>query len=507
MLKVYMFNELRTLIKHSSIYGISVFLRKGIGFIMIPIYTRYLTPSNYGLLELLDLTLTVFAILVALGIESSVIRYYNYFDDPKDKQEVFTTSITFALIFSLMILGILEIFSIPICKSILGSAEYLRYFQIIFLCLAVQNVYLVPEAFLIAQKKSVLYSILSIGTLVSSLSLNIIFLVFMDMGVLGILLSMLITKIVNGLVVSAITLKSVRYSFSWRKLKEIMSFGLPLMPATLGLYIMHFSDRFFIQKFCSLNDVGIYSLGYKFGMILTILVSGPIFRIWDTQRFEIAKAEDGEKVFRKIFTYYSGIMIFAGLSISVFINEIFSIMAAREYQSGTAVVPLIVLSYILYGMANFFSLGIMITNKTKYAAYIHLSVAGLCILFNMFFISRYGVMGAAISTLLSFLFLSIFTYSISQKLYPVHFEYGRISILFGLATTIFVVSRFIEARLAVSIGLKSLLLLAFPIVLLFSNFFYSEEIKKIKKLLEVLRLELVNGKGLKILSSLKIMRK
>ena len=445
----------------------------------------------------LDLTLGVFAILVGLGIESSVIRYYNYFDDPKDKQEVFTTSLTFTFILSLVILGVLEIFSIPISKSISGNPENLRYFRIIFICLAIQNIYLVPEAFLIAQKKSLLYSILSIGTLVSNLSLNIFFLVFMDMGVLGILLSMLITKVLNGLLVSAIAFRRVLYSFSLEKLKKILSFGMPLMPATVGLFIIHFSDRFFIQRFCSLSEVGLYSLGYKFGMILTILVSGPIFRIWDTQRFEIAKTEDGKKVFGRIFTYYSVIIFFAGLTISVFINEIFSIMAAPEYQSGTAIVPLIVLSYILYGIANFFSLGIMITNRTKYAACIYLTVAGINMLFNILLISRYGIMGAAISTFLSFLSLSIFNYSISQKLYPVHFEYGRISILFVLATTIFLISRFIEASLAVSIGLKSLLLLGFPIVLLFSNFFYSEEIKDIKKSLEDLRLGIVNRKGLR----------
>jgi len=488
-----MFNELKTLIKHSSVYGMAEFLRKGIGFIMIPIYTRYLTPADYGLLELLDLTLNVTAILVGLGIGSTLIRYYHIFDDLKDKQEVFTTALTFIFILSLVILGISEIFSTSISKFISGSTEYFKYFQIIFLCLAIQNIYLVPENFLIAQKKSVLYSILSIGTLVSNLSLNIFFLVIMKMGVFGILLSMLLTKALNGSVVSAISLRQVRYSFSWEKLKKIISFGMPLMPGMIGLYIMHFSDRFFLQKYCTLSEVGIYSLGYKFGMILSILISAPVFRIWDTQRFEIAKADNGRQIIGQIFTYFSAVLIFASLVISVFIDEIIFLMAAREFHGATTVTPLIVLSYILFGMGNFFTLGIMITNKTKYIAYIQVTSAALNLLMNMIFISYYGVIGAAVATVLSFLCFALFTFLVSQKLYRVPFEYGRVSVLFLLAIIIFGVSRLIVFPLVMSLVMKSLLILGFPLTLLWGGFFYREEIIKgrevLKAVISYLRME------------------
>jgi len=445
---------------------------------MIPIYTRYLTPGDYGLLELLDLTLNVMAMFVGLNMGSAVLRYYLYFDDPKEKLEVFTTSLIFTFILSILALGVLESLSIPISKLVSGDSEYSRYFQITFLCLAIQTIYLIPETYLLACKKSLIYSSLSIGAFVSGLGLNILFLVFMKMGVLGILLSMLITKALNGLVVSAITLRSVRFSFSWGKLRKIISFSLPLVPAAFSMFIIHFSDRFFIQKFCNLNDLGLYSLGYKFGMILSIIVSVPIFRIWDTQRFEAAKSENGNKMISRIFTYFTAVIIFAGLGICMFVDEIIHIMAASEYQGASKVVPLIVLSYVLYGIANFFTLGIMISNKTKYIAYIQLPVAGANILFNILFISHYGVIGAAISTVLSFLLLATFNFIISQKLYEVPIEYRRVPFLFGLAISIFGVSRLIEMPLLISLGIKSLMMVGFPLLLLAGSFFYEEEITK-----------------------------
>ncbi len=478
-----MYEELKTLIKHSSIYGVAEFLRKGIGFIMIPIYTRFLTPSDYGLLELLDLTLNIMAILLGLGIGSAVIRYYHNFDDIKDKQEVFTTALTFAFILSLMLLGVLELFSTSISDLVSGGRQYSKYFQIIFVCLVIQNVYLVPEDYLVAQKKSVVYSSLSIGVLVSSLSLNILFLIVFKMGVLGILISMLITKALNMLVVSAITVRDTRYSFSPTKLKEIVRFGVPLMPAAMGMFIIHFSDRFFIQKFCSLHDVGIYSLGYKFGMILSILVSAPIFRAWNSQRFEIARTNDAKEVFSKTFTYFSAIVIFAGLGISIFIKEVIFLIATSEYHGAAALVPLIVLSYIFYGVANFFTLGIMVTNRTRYLAYIQCTTAGVNILLNLLLISRYGVMGAALSTALSFLLLSVLTFLGSQKVYPVPFEYGRVSILFLLAGLIFGLSRLIDASLVISLIIKSLLIVAFLLTLIIGGFFSEDEVTRGKALL------------------------
>lgn len=263
----------------------------------------------------------------------------------------------------------------------------------------------------------------------------------------------------------------------------------------MGMFVIHFSDRFFIQQFCNLHDVGIYSLGYKLGMILSIIVSAPIFRIWDAQRFEIAKTNEAQKVFKRIFTYYFSIVVFSGLGISVFIDEIISIMAASEYQGAANVVPIIVLSYIFFGTGHFFNLGIMVTNRTKYVAYIQCSVAGVNILFNLLLISRYGVMGAAVATALSFLLLCALTFVVSQRLYPIAFEYGRAFIVFSLALLIFGLSRLIDASLLISLGIKSLLIIAFPLVLIIGKFFYKEEMNKGIALLKGIGARLGLAKG------------
>ena len=409
-----MFNELKSLIKHSSVYGSASLLQKGIGFVMIPVYTHYLSPADYGLLELMELTINVITTLISMGLGQAVIRFYHSYENPEDKIEVFTTSFVFTIFICLISVILLELFVKPIAGIALGNPDYYRYLQIMFIAMGLQTVAYVPESFLLAKKSSVTFSIISVGTLISYLTFNVLFLVVFNMGIIGILLSMLITKVLNTSSLLIVTLR-IKLAFSWKKLKEGVSFGLPLIPASIGMFVMHFSDRFFVQKYCTLNDLGLYSLGYKFGMIVYVIVSAPIFRIWDSQRFEIAKAKEAKQIFGRMFTYYAFVVVFFGLGISVFIREIISIMAASEYGGAVAVVPLIVLSYIFFGTSNFLTLGIMITNKTKYIAYIQLSAAAINIILNMHLISWYGVMGAALSTALSFLWLSILTFILSQK--------------------------------------------------------------------------------------------
>jgi O-antigen/teichoic acid export membrane protein len=478
-----LFSEIKKLLKHSSIYGSANLLQKGIGFIMIPLYTHYLSPADYGVLELMDLTINVTSMLMGMGIGSAIIRFYHHYESPGDKVEVFTTAFIFMAVVCLIAVGISEWFAKPISRLVLGKLEYYRYFQVIFVSMGLQTLASVPESLLLAKKQSVIFSAISIGTLISYLTFNILFLVAFKMGVIGILLSMLITKILNNSSLLMITFRHTRLNFSLKKLEEMVNFGLPLVPAGIGMFIMHFSDRFFVQKLCSLNDLGLYSLGYKFGMIISIIVTEPIFRIWNTQRFEIAKTDHGKQVVGRIFTYYSTVIIFAGLGISIFIKEIMFIMAAQGFQEATVVVPLVALGYILYGMANYFTLGMMITKRTKYIAWVQLSAAGISILFNALFISRYGVMGAATSTVLSFLFLAIFSFIISQRLYPIPFEYGRVSILFALAMSIFGLSRWIEVPLLMSVGVKTLLILGFPVILFLGGFFYEDEISNGRELL------------------------
>ncbi|MEZ4526369.1 MAG: oligosaccharide flippase family protein [Desulfobacterales bacterium] len=260
-----MLSDIKSLLRHSSIYGISNLLQKGIGFVMIPVYTHYLTPSDYGILELMDLTINIIAMVMGMRLGSAIVRYYHHYEKPEDKQEVFSTALLFVFVSTVFVVCCLEFFVRPISGLVLGSPDYFRYFQIIFISMGFQTISTVPETWLLTRKKSLAYSLISIGTLVSYLCLNILFIVIYRMGVMGMLLSMIITKFLNTSSLLLLIRKDIGFSFSWEKFFNMLRFGIPLIPESFCMFMIHYSDRFFVQKFCHLDQLGQYSLGYKFG--------------------------------------------------------------------------------------------------------------------------------------------------------------------------------------------------------------------------------------------------
>ncbi|MEZ4526370.1 MAG: polysaccharide biosynthesis C-terminal domain-containing protein [Desulfobacterales bacterium] len=158
-------------------------------------------------------------------------------------------------------------------------------------------------------------------------------------------------------------------------------------------------------------------------------------------------------------------------------------MAPEEYQGASAIVFLIVLSYVFYGMADYLKLGIMLTYRTKYAAYINMASAALNLLFNWYFIRNYGIMGAAFSTLLTFFCHSLFTLVISQKLYYIPFEYKRLAIVFAVSGILYGLSEMILMPFAAKFTTKCLLMIMFPALLYICGFFRQEELSKAKELI------------------------
>ena len=353
-------------------------------------------------------------------------------------------------------------------------------FQLAFLCLTIQSIYLVGESDLLAQKKSIIYSSLSLITLFISLSLNIFFLVVLKMGVYGILLSMLVAKSVNAIIVLYITLRKVPLKFCKVKLGRMVRFGLPLIPAALAMFAMHSSDRFFVQKYCDLNELGLYSLGYKFGTIISVLIMVPIFQIWNTQRFEIAKQSDAGSIYAKVFTWFVFILVFAGLGISLFVDEVVQLMTTSAYAGSSNIVPLIVVSYIMFSISGFFTLGNMITGHTKVIATNHILAAIFNLILNYFLINHYGVWGAAWSTVLSFSVLAFLNYISSQREVFVPIERARILILFMVAGGLYLCVSLLPLSFIWLLLVKSVSIFLFPLILLMAGFFPVDELNHAK---------------------------
>lgn len=474
-----MWSDFKRFIKHSFIYSLGNFLAKAVGFFLIPLYTRYLTPADYGILELLDLTASMVSIFLGLRISSAIIRFYYDFEG-EEKREVISSALISIFFIAILIIVTSQFVSDKVSYLVFNTIVYKKYFKIVFICTALSLISTVPESYLIARQQSFFYTVILLGRLICYVTLNIYFIVVLKMGILGILYGSLITKTFNSFFLSIFCIIKNKLKFSFEKLKNMLKYGIPLIPATFGMFILNYSDRFFLQKLTSSTDVGIYALGYKFGYMLPFLVLQPIQMILNPQMFEISKRPDGKTTLEKMFTYIFLIIAFCAMSLSMLTEDAIKIMATPTFYSAYKIVPWVVLGYTFMGLSNFFQGGLMIK---KYTHYIGLGVFLAALsnpALNFLLIPKFKAMGAAYSTAISFFIMLVVNYWFCQRVFPIKCEWNRIFKISLVSLFLLLLSQYSPtSSLLLSLFTKTLLILSFPLLLYIVRFFTEGEIEKV----------------------------
>jgi O-antigen/teichoic acid export membrane protein len=300
--------------------------------------------------------------------------------------------------------------------------------------------------------------------------------VFSGLGVLGVLLGNMIAAITIAIIMMVTVLSKVGLRFSINSLKEMLRFGLPLVPGALANFVVLVSDRYFVKVFGSLAHTGIYSLSCKFGVLPHNFVTMPFFQIWSVRRFELMKSSTAEETMGRVITYFLMVITYIGLGLSVLSKDVIQIIADPKYWDAHLYIPLLVLSYIIFGLYNHFSVSILIHKKTKYISYIDLSNGAINVLLNIVLIQRYGIFGAVYATLISYTLRIAVLYVVSNRIQKIYFEFGRAAKILATATMVYVASMFIDSGSAITnLLLKGLLLTTWPAILFCSNFFNPNE--------------------------------
>jgi len=472
--------ESKLLARHSMIYGFGIVLNRVVALLLLPVYTRFLTPHDYGIKELVGLSTDVIGILLATAIASAIYRFYFEYENSKDRNEVISSAIIIIGSFGLFAIVLLSLATKTMARYILDSAGLYYFFLLSFASMWFQSLNNIGYDYLRANQQSVKFVSLSFGRMVVVISLNVYLVCFLQLGVLGILISTLITSILMCLVLVVPLSCTTGLHFSLDKIKGMLKFGFPMIPAQFGAFIVHLSDRFFIKAYCSIADAGLYSLGYRFGALPANFISEPFNRTWQPRRFELYKEEGSEAVFGRIFTYFLFLMIFAGLGVSVLTKDLLMIIADEKFWSAYKIVPIIVLATTIFTFHYHLDIGILIHKKTKYLAYINFSNGIFILLLNFALIPRYGVYGAAFATLIAFVYKGSLTYYFSSKYYKIYFEFIRIGKIILAAAVLYFVTIFIEVpSVYVNFSIKSGIIFLYPLLLYVFRFYSIEEKQKV----------------------------
>jgi len=490
-------SEFSTIIRHGSVYLLANLAQRAAGFIMIPIYTNCLTEADYGTIALLTLVAEAIGILTGFRVSSAMYRFYFEYDDQKDRDEVVTT--TYILYGGVPILFVALVApAAPFLASLVlkDTAKW----SLIVICLgglALSIPIEITYNLMRLLRRSAAVSAASVSSLVMSLGLNILFVAVLRLGVEGVLWSTLLANLAIAAFFVLPVLRRYRFRFSRPKARELLRFGLPAIPGDLAGFSVHASDRFFLSQYWGVGLTGLYSLGHRFGNLIHYFITSPFIQIWLPYRFEIYKERaDAPRFFARVFTYFTALMLFAGLGLSLLAREVIEIIAKEGFWPASRVVPIIALAYIIFAARYHLETGIYIGKKMGAISVITFAAALFNLGCNFVFIPWWKDYGAAFAALATMALNATLHYLVGNRLYPIPLEWRRLATAVAVAVGLYLGLNTALAGLPLiaRIATKSAGSLSYPLLLACAGFFSREELGRAREGARAL-LARIRGRG------------
>jgi O-antigen/teichoic acid export membrane protein len=427
-----MSEQLKQLGKHTFVYTTGIIIGKVAGFVMLPVYTRYLTPADYGVLELLGMTIDVIGMITGVGIVAGVFKFYSEENDRSRKNAVISTAAlaVAGLATATSLIGLL--LAPWLSKLIFGAAANPLYLRLCFVLYLLQNFEYLPFLLIRAENRSVLFVTINAAKLVSMLSLNILFVVYFRMGIEGVLTSNIIATAAVAMGLTGYLFRRVGIRFSNEKFQQMLRFGISIVVWSLASFVLVFSDRFFLNYYTDTATVGIYSLAYKFAFLLSVVAYTPFETIWTAQRFEIAKQPDAQKIYSRVFLYMNVLLGGVGVVLCLFIRDFLSVMSDPAFLPAYRFVPLVIAAQVIFIWAAYWNTGIYISGKTRVMASGAVVLVVTTLILNYLLIPRFGIYGAAWATIAAYTVRFLWIYHFAQRFYPVRYEWTEMVKLYGI---------------------------------------------------------------------------
>lgn len=449
------------LIKNTSLYTVGSILPQIANLILLPIYTKYLSPAEYGIYTSMMMFNAVLIIFFTMGFERSLNRLYYDYKNPEQKKELFgTVSISIFIIATLFLIGML--LGQNIVGKVFKSIPVHPYFIITFFISYNSVFLLVPLIYFRMTHQAGKFITLSLSQFVLNATFAIIFLVVYDKKSEGLLLAQLISNAVLLPVFVVVVLRNFKPVFKMKYIKPVAEFSLPMIPALLAAWIINLSDRVFIENYLSLKEVGVYSLGYQIAQV-TGLLSGSLAKAYNPLFYELAAK--GEQSKKKLKKYNHLIIVFIltiAFGIALFSKELIQLFFNEEYRQAYIVSMIVALSYFISASSGLLNLSIYQEKKSLKMMYFVLISAGINIGLNFLLIPPYGMYGAAVATVVTFVIFFAIKYRYSKKCYFIPINISALIPLIVFAFGAVIITEFLsfESVLA-NIGIKFMLFLIF----------------------------------------------
>jgi len=477
-----MLADFRKLFRQSAIYGLGTLSTKLAGFVLIPLYTRNFSVSEFGVLGLLEVSAAVVLSFFGFSLYSGFFRWYWDKSAEGKKESLFFT----VTIFQVGVAILAYFAALPFLKSfsqlILNTPDYSYLLRLMLISTLIQLILVMPNTLLRLQEKPWLFTLANILQLIFSLIVTVYFIAFRNAGIEGIYYGQIVGSLAFASVLIRYSIRNMVFRFERKLLGEMLVYCFPLFMSGVALVMLNVTDRYSLKVLGNMADVGLYSYGFKLANTLNVFLITSVNFAIQPMIFRMMNAPDNKRFYAKLLTYYTfGTMIF-GLGMMVFGMEITKLFAKRvEYFDAWYIFPFIIYSIVFGMMKDVATTGLSISKRTKAIAITVIITAVLNLILNNILIRLMGNQGAALSKMLSMMVFFALTLYYSQKVYPIPYEMKRISLMLIVAAGLYIVSLLFNTwDLFPRLAAKSIIIVSYPFVLYLFRFYEPMELNRIR---------------------------
>lgn len=396
--------------KDTGLYSLDPVIRKILGIALVPLYTAYLTTSDYGMMSYIIAIGSFTLPFITMGMNSVFWMYYKGSNEEKGSA-IFVSSTISSLI------------SIPIVLLALLYYLFKRDMQsyLVFIYISALGLRVLYErglTLLRAQNRigwfltsSALLNIVRIGA-------AIVFVVLLRLSVSGVIFSQVVLYVIGGLLAYIYMKRYWTYVHDIKLFKEYASYGWPLMLGNIAALMMNLADKFSLNFLSSKSELGLYAFALSFSLPFAAFVFGPFMKAWVPLRWELFRKPNCNEAFRKVAgslaTFFPALAL---LYIGIAVVGARLLAQDASYHSALHLIPILAMSSVLYGLYWYELMGFLFAKRTKFFPILTTTMGILNIILNIVLVSRFGALGAAVATVTSFLVIRYAAYFLSQRIY------------------------------------------------------------------------------------------
>ena len=420
-------NPLKKLARQTAIYGLSSVIGRLLNYLLVPLYTRYFLPAEYGVVTELYAYVAFLVVMLTYGMETAFFR----FSKKEESTKVYSTTLISLLISSIVFIGLIFLNSSAISQW-LGYINHPEYIQFFALIIGMDAVASISFAKLREQDKAMRFAFIRLVNIMVNIGLNLYFIVYQEYGIAYIFIANLVASVIT-LAMLFPEMISSSWVFDKKLWKKMMIYALPLLIAGLAGMTNETIDRILLKHLLpntdmAASELGLYGAFYKLSIIMILFIQ--TFR-FAAEPFFFTQANEGKskKIYADVMKYFTIIMAIIFLGVTIFYDVIKGFLGSEYHdERGFLVVSILLLANLFLGIYYNLSIWYKLTEKTKYGAYLSIFGAIITLSLNFTLIPVLGFVGCAWATLVCYFSMTVASYYLGKRHFSVPYQVKRIAL-------------------------------------------------------------------------------